>query len=87
MPAPSPATKPPAEEARHGQDQLEAVVAKFESRAAKIEERTAKALESVASWIEQSQAERARERAALRCIAQKLAAIEKRRWFRGNTTR
>src|ERR1700722_13484837 len=66
------------EEARRAQELLEAAVAKFETRAAKNEERTAKAFESVASWIEQSQADRAQERATLRSVAQKLTDIEQR---------
>jgi localization factor PodJL len=77
-PDPLPERIPSAEEARREQELLEAAVAKFETRAAKSEERTAKAFESVATWIEQSQADRAQERATLRSVAQKLTDIEQR---------
>ncbi|MFZ0210522.1 MAG: hypothetical protein WAL59_31205, partial [Roseiarcus sp.] len=77
-PDPRPEPKPSVEEARRAQELLEAAVAKFETRAAKSEERTAKAFESVASWIEQSHADRAQERATLRSVAQKLTDIEQR---------
>ena len=77
-PDPRPEPKSSVEEARREQELLEAAVAKFETRAAKSEERTAKAFELVASWIEQSQADRAQERATLRSVAQKLTDIEQR---------
>ena len=66
---------------------MEAAVAKFETRAAKTEERTAKAFESVASWIEQSQEDRAKERATLHSVAEKLTAIEQRSVQRPNDRR
>jgi localization factor PodJL len=72
------APKPSVEEARRAEELLEAAVAKFETRAAKTEERTAKAFETVASWIEQSQEDRAQERATLQSVAEKLTAIERR---------
>jgi localization factor PodJL len=75
---PRPAPKPSVEEARRAEELLEAAAAKFETRAAKTEERTAKAFESVASWIEQSQQDRAQERATLQSVAEKLTAIEQR---------
>ena len=77
-PEPRPEPKSSAEEARREQELLEAAVAKFETRTAKSEERTAKAFELVASWIEQSQADRAQERATLQSVAQKLTDIEQR---------
>jgi localization factor PodJL len=76
--APRTAPKPSVEEARRAEELLEAAVAKFETRAAKSEERAAKAFESVASWIEQSQEDRAQERATLQSVAEKLTAIERR---------
>jgi localization factor PodJL len=75
---PRPEPKPSGEEARRAHELLDAAIAKFETRAAQTEHRTAKALESVASWIENSQADRVQERETLKSVADKLTAIEQR---------
>ncbi len=66
------------EETRRAEELLEAAVARFESRAQRAEARAVRAFESVAQWIERSDSDRGEERATLKAVADKLAAIDQR---------
>ncbi len=72
------ARRPSRDESLRADELLDAAVERFEARAAKSEQRAAQAFESVATWLEDSENDRAAERATLRKVANKLDAIERR---------
>jgi localization factor PodJL len=65
------------EASRSSEDLFEAAVAQLEGRAVRGEARAVRALESIAQWMERSQADHSEDRAALRALSDKLAAIER----------
>lgn len=66
------------EQARRAEDLLESAIARLESRAERTEAHAARAFETVAQWIERSETDRNEERAALKAVVDKLAAIDPR---------
>ena len=70
--------RPDREEIRRADDLLEAAIARLEDRAERAEARVARTFESVTDWIERSQNDRGEERATLKAVADKLAAIDQR---------
>ena len=70
--------RPDREESRRADELLEAAITRLEDRAERAEARVARTFESVTDWIERSQNDRGEERATLKAVADKLAAIDQR---------